>query len=252
MMNNTVRRITLLSRPSLTRVSVRCYSGKQPMAPAQGVNVAPPKPSTAGSTNSLPIRLQSGTGALATELYKSAMKSGDVDKIGKELDSVLKNFENSELTSYMIDPTLTFEKKRKILDAVFRVTNPSPSTHDFLLTVLKEGNFHYVPTITNDYKAMLEARFKATDVSITVADEKQATPSDEIIRRLLELDSDAKINVQKIVDPEIVGGAILSTSEKMLDLSYASSLTELEADLDQTFAQYIQNDEAALRQHLNL
>jgi len=252
MMMNTMRRVSVLQRGMTIASSTMRYYSSKPMAPPQGVNVAPPKPSTAGSTNSLPIRLQSNTGALATELYKSATKAGDVDKVGQELEKVLKNFQGSELASYMTDPTLTFERKRKILDAVFRVANPSTATSDFLLTVLKEGNFHYVPTIANDYQSILEARFKTTDVSITVADEKQSLPSDDVIRRLLELDTGAKINVHKVVDPEIVGGAILSTKEKMLDLSYQSSLTELEADLDQTFAQYVQNDEANLRQSLNI
>jgi len=188
----------------------------------------------------LPLKLYSNSGQLASFYYSESEYShkGEFEAISKALNDF-----NNELTAYprvkeyLLTPTKTKEQKVALVKSLAKGLQLHPLTEGFILSMINTNMIKEFPKVVHDYGLLLKSRSNTVDVTVTLAEKDQPKPKPETVRNLLEYGPEAKINLTVKYDPSIAGGAILSSTDRVLDLSFKKELDRMRATLAQQQAE---------------
>jgi F-type H+-transporting ATPase subunit delta len=137
---------------------------------------------------------------------------------------------NKDLVNLLNSPVVKTDKKIEILNAVFG-KNLSKLTLSFFALLANKRREAFIPEIAKAFDELYK-----TKMNITTAVIKTAIVLDEKLKkRVLEIVKQAapqgEIELVEKVDPSIIGGFVLTISDRQLDESVKHKLAELKKNL---------------------
>ncbi|MCX8118405.1 MAG: ATP synthase F1 subunit delta [Desulfobacterota bacterium] len=170
----------------------------------------------------------------AEALFHMARAEEVLDRVEEELTRLKTGLEsNAELKEFLSNPQVSSEGKRSALSQIFGGT-VSALTLDWLHLVIDQGRQRRLPNIIETFFGLAEeSRQKVTAEVIT------ATPlTEDLIQRLekeLSRASKKRVFLKPMVDPSILGGAIVKIENKIIDGSIRHRLEEIKQEMVKTY-----------------
>ena len=167
----------------------------------------------------------------AKALYKFAVENGDAEEVYELLRSLsFKHAAIDELKRAMLNPNVSDEEKGS--DMLKLVGGkPGSSLDKFLLLCMRNNRSDYLQKITLSYVDLYREDHEIAHVIITTA---VPMPEDElnaiigIVKKRLEAKT---LEIEKRIDPELIGGFTVDINGLVLDASVKRELNELRLQL---------------------
>ncbi|XP_066594453.1 ATP synthase subunit O, mitochondrial [Prorops nasuta] len=185
--------------------------------------------SSSSASNQLiktPIQVFGIEGRYATALYSAAHKNKALQAVEKDLvkfQDLMKT--DKKLCDYVKDPTIKRNIKADGFKAVGTKASLNPATANLLVLLAENGRLNKLDSIINAFKIIM-----AADRGEVVCEVITAKPLDADMKKNLEaslkrfLKKGETILLNTKVNPEIIGGMIVSIGDKYVDMSISSKI----------------------------
>jgi F-type H+-transporting ATPase subunit delta len=165
----------------------------------------------------------------AEALFELGQKSGEGELYADLLDAVAAAIETTpQVQSVLMSPRVPKSEKARFLGDALQ-----GAPRDFVLwlqAVVKRGRQGILREIAREYVALLDAKLNRIRASVTLA-----RKPDDKLRRAIEEGLSRQLKKQVIaaylVEPEILGGAIVRVEDRVLDGSVRRRMTKLRRQL---------------------
>jgi F-type H+-transporting ATPase subunit delta len=170
----------------------------------------------------------------AKSLVDLAVEKGQLEVVRADmqvLQQITKG--NPDVVTLLKSPVIKPDKKQKILAAILegKISNITSMFIQLLVTKGRESN---LPEITTEFARQYNVLNNISKVKITTAVPLDAAIL-SAIKQKVEAGSDKKIEMETAVEPDLIGGFVLETEDRLFD---ASILRDLK-DIKKQFAQNI-------------
>lgn len=137
---------------------------------------------------------------------------------------------SKDLVTLLNSPVVKTDKKVEILSAIFG-KNVSKLTISFFTLLVNKRRESYIPEISKAFDELYKNKMNITTAVIKTA----IGLDDKLKKRVLEIVKQAspngEIELIEKVDPSIIGGFVLTISDRQLDESVKHKLAELKKNL---------------------
>ncbi|SEN61086.1 ATP synthase F1 subcomplex delta subunit [Chitinophaga rupis] len=170
----------------------------------------------------------------AKSLVDLAVEKGQLEVVRADmqvLQQITKG--NPDVVTLLKSPVIKPDKKQKILAAILegKISN---MTSMFIQLLVAKGRESNLPEITTEFARQYNVLNNISKVKITTAVPLDAAIL-STIKQKVEAGSDKKIEMETAVEPDLIGGFVLETEDRLFD---ASILRDLK-DIKKQFAQNI-------------
>jgi F-type H+-transporting ATPase subunit delta len=167
----------------------------------------------------------------AKALFDAAQDQGRVEEVRQELDSFVTALHDvPELDALLRNPQLNPSAKAEALRAL--LANADELVRNFLGLVAEKGRAPLIEEMAGEYEAIVAAEEQILNVEVTTAYELSDREADSIIKRI-EQASGRRVEAERSVDPDLVGGLVLKAGSLELDSSVRGRLNRLRRGLAQ-------------------
>ncbi len=135
---------------------------------------------------------------------------------------------NTELHSFIIDPTTRVEVKNNAISEIFADVNGV--TKNLFQLLLENKRFEILSGIATEYNKQFEEMNGMETATVTTAIAMDAELEAKVLSKILTF-SNKKVNITNIVDPAIIGGFILRIGDQQYNASVANRLQVLKREL---------------------
>lgn len=173
-----------------------------------------------------PIQVFGLEGRYATALYSAASKTKQLDAVEKELVNLQNSFKtDTRFSDFVLNPTL---KRQVKIDAVKQIASKiqlSPPSTNLLGLLAENGRLRNLNGVINSFKVIMAAHRGDLPCEVITA-----KPLDDALKQELQTALKAftkkgeNIQLELKVDPNIIGGMIVSIGDKYVDMSIASKI----------------------------
>ncbi|KAF4551957.1 ATP synthase subunit 5-like protein [Elsinoe fawcettii] len=217
-------RSAAIARPAYTpAIATRFYA-----APASQANTKPPVP------------LFGIDGTYASALYTASAKTGDLDAVGKVLETAHQTLKSDpKLQQILAAPSLSAEDKKSIIAELVKTigAGSNETVKNFLATLAENNRLSTLEGVAEKFGTLMSAHRGEVELTIT-----SAAPLDAKVIRQLEtavgksqfVGQGKKLKVVPKVNPEIRGGLIVEVGDRTIDLSVASKMAKMNKLLKDT------------------
>jgi F-type H+-transporting ATPase subunit delta len=165
----------------------------------------------------------------AEALFDLAGRSGQADRYTDLIDAVAAAIQSTpKVNAVLMSPRIPKAEKARFLGAALK-----DAPRDFVLwlqAVVKRGRQGILREIAAEYLRLVDQQQNRVRASVTLAKEP-----DEKLRRTIEdqlsRQMDKQVIAAYLVDPEILGGAIIRVGDRVLDGSVRRRMTKLRRQL---------------------
>jgi F-type H+-transporting ATPase subunit delta len=165
----------------------------------------------------------------AEALFDLAGRSGEADRYADLIDAVAAAIQSTpKVNAVLMSPRIPKAEKARFLGAALK-----GAPRDFVLwlqAVVKRGRQGILREIAAEYLRLVDQQQNRVRASVTLAKEP-----DEKLRRTIEdqlsRQMDKQVIAAYLVDPEILGGAIIRVGDRVLDGSVRRRMTKLRRQL---------------------
>ena len=175
-------------------------------------------------------------GRYAKALFEFAQQEGEIETVNQDLalvKSILK--ENHELKAVIESPVIFPDKKNGIFKDVF-TGKISDITFGFLSLIIKKKREPAISSICDEYLALYNIHHNIKIAHVTTA--APMTPElTESLRKLLEEDTRATIQITTSVDEKIIGGIMVQIDGYLFDASLLTRINKLRAEFSHNIYQ---------------
>ena len=166
-------------------------------------------------------------GRYASALFDLASESGTVSAVESDLEKLDSAIgESAELEALIRNPQVSRDDASKVMDSVADVLDISDLTKNFLGVLSANRRLAVLPEIIRAFSAIAAgARGEATaDVTSAHAlGEGQV----EALRQKLEAREGRNVKIKTSVDPDLLGGLVVTIGSKRIDSSIRTRLNSL-------------------------
>jgi len=163
----------------------------------------------------------------ATAFFELAKEQSQIDAIGADLEKLAVLAEaDSDIKSFMHNPTLRREDQAAALQAVAEHLKLSKLTAQFLGTLAMKRRLDTLALVVKNVAAQIAAHKGETTAYVTAAqalDQKQIGDIAANLKQVLNME----VRVVLTVDPGIMGGLIVRVGSKLIDSSVRTKLDRL-------------------------
>ena len=135
---------------------------------------------------------------------------------------------NTELSTFIQNPTISVEVKESALLEVF--ANINGVTKGFFHLLFENKRFEILEAIAVSYSNLFDSANGVEVANVTTAFPMDADLEAKVSAKIAAL-SDKKVTIKNIVDPAIIGGFILTIGDKQYNASIANRLQVLRKEL---------------------
>jgi F-type H+-transporting ATPase subunit delta len=162
--------------------------------------------------------------------FNSDLASGNLEKkleIFEIIQDVFKK--NPDLIKFLEAPQISFEDKKIALESLFQKKLDASHYH-FLFYLIEKRRLRYLGQIAQEYRMMVNQHLGIWEAKIITA--VPLTPEiEKTLKEKLENFYRKKIKLNKEIDPNIIGGAILVVANEMIDWSVKGRLKKMKENL---------------------
>lgn len=167
-------------------------------------------------------------GRYAKSLIDLAVETSQLDVIFGDLKLLQEACRtNRDLVNFLRSPVISADKKEKIFHVLFdgRVRELMAR---FCILLIRKGRESNLPEIAEAGIRQFRSIRHIRQVKITTAVPLDEALTEDLVRRITEEIPDRRIELEKAVDPELIGGFILETENTVFDASIARDLKDME------------------------
>lgn len=168
----------------------------------------------------------------ANSLLDLAKERNSLEAIKSDLDSFLAVLKATpELRAVLKNPIISPEKKFAIVKSVFGASVQEIVISFFKIVISKgraEVLYETAKEFVNGYNR-INGIIKASVVSAVELTEQNISE----VQRVVEQATQKKVVLETRVDPDLIGGFVLTVGDKQFDASIASSLSKLKKEFTQ-------------------
>jgi F-type H+-transporting ATPase subunit delta len=165
----------------------------------------------------------------AEVLFDIANRSGQPERYAELIDAVAAAVDTiPRVQAVLMSPRVPKSEKARFLGAALKDT-----PRDFVLwlqALVKRGRQRILREVASEYLALVDEKMNRVRASVTLArqpDEKLRRTIEENLGRQLE----KQVIATYLVEPEILGGAIIRVGDRVLDGSVRRRMTKLRRQL---------------------
>ena len=166
-------------------------------------------------------------GRYASALFDLASENGTVSAVEADLDKVGQAIrESDDFANLIRNPQISREAAAKVVDAIAGVLGLSELTGNFLGVLAGNRRLSALPEIIRAFAAIAAAQRGEATAEVTSA---HALTDDQIeqLRQKLEVREGRKVKVRTSVDPDLLGGLVVTIGSKRIDSSIRTRLNSL-------------------------
>jgi len=166
-------------------------------------------------------------GRYASALFDLASENGSVTTVESDLDRIGQAIrESGDLAGLIRNPQVSREAAGKAMEAVADVLGLSALTKNFLGVLASNRRLSALPDIIRAFAAIAAAQRGEATAEVTSA---HALTDDQIeqLRQKLEVREGRKVKVKTSVDPDLLGGLVVTIGSKRIDSSIRTRLNSL-------------------------
>ena len=167
----------------------------------------------------------------AKALYKFAVENGDSEEIYELLKSIsFKHTAIDQLKRAMLNPNVPDEEKGAFM-LQLAGGKPGSSLDKFLLLCMRNNRSEYLQKISLAYVDLYREAHEIAHVVITTAVPMPDAELDSIIAIVKKRLGAKTLEIEKKIDPELIGGFTVDINGLVLDASVKRELNELRLKL---------------------
>ena len=167
----------------------------------------------------------------AKALYKFAVENGDSEEIYELLKSIsFKHTAIDQLKRAMLNPNVPDEEKGAFM-LQLAGGRPGRSLDKFLLLCMRNNRSEYLQKISLAYVDLYREAHEIAHVVITTAVPMPDAELDSIIAIVKKRLGAKTLEIEKKIDPELIGGFTVDINGLVLDASVKRELNELRLKL---------------------
>lgn len=162
----------------------------------------------------------------AKALYEFASEKGNEEKVYEAMKCVASAFAQlPNLSEAMINPVVTREKRKELLNAIAGNDVCAEYTR-FVDLVVEHKREDYFRSISLVYQDIYRKAKNVVTANVVTAVELTSA-EEERFRNVLKQVTDSKVDFEKVVDPDIIGGFVLNVETYQLNASVKSQLNKI-------------------------
>ncbi|TMW53119.1 hypothetical protein DOY81_001847 [Sarcophaga bullata] len=173
-----------------------------------------------------PIQVFGLDGRYATALYSAASKTKQLDQVEKDLNAFQATLkQDKKLREHVTSPIIN----RKVMATALKQSADklrwAPSTSNLLGLLADNGRLKHLDGIINAFQVIMAAHRGEVVCEVVTAkplDSSQNKQLESALKAFLKNNQSLKITSR--VDPNIIGGMIVSIGDKYVDMSIASKV----------------------------
>jgi F-type H+-transporting ATPase subunit delta len=166
-------------------------------------------------------------GRYASALFDLASENGVVTAIEADLEKLGAALrESDEFTSLIRNPQISREAAGKAVDAVAALLGLSDLTKNFLGVLSANRRLSALPEIIRAFQAIAAAQRGEATADVATA---HALTDEQVeqLRQKLEAREGRNVKIRTSVDPELLGGLVVTIGSKRIDSSIRTRLNSL-------------------------
>jgi F-type H+-transporting ATPase subunit delta len=165
----------------------------------------------------------------ARALFEAARERGRIDEVREELASFLDAVEEvPELRAVILNPELDPPQKAAALEAV--LAGADELLRNFVRVVSEKGRAPMLDEIGREYELLVAAEEKILSVELTTAYELSDDEAAAIVKQIEDA-SGRRVEAERTVDPDLIGGLVLKAGSLEVDSSVRGRLDRLRREL---------------------
>ncbi len=172
-------------------------------------------------------KLSGVPGRYAQALFELAEESGEIEKVGRDLDALDGLIAESEaLARFIASPLHDTADQTAGVEALMKKLGTGALTREFVRLVAANRRLAMLPAMIAAFRALLAQRRGEVSAEVTSAAELTSAQLKKIAAALKDaLGSDVQIS--NTVDPAIMGGLVVRVGSRMIDTSLRTRLNTL-------------------------
>lgn len=165
----------------------------------------------------------------AEAIFLIASEKNKQEEFKKNLEEVKSVFSsNFELQKIFISPVIPAKVKHNIINGVFN--SMSEDTVNLLHVLVKKHREKMLSSILEEYLKILDAQDKVLNVELYSAAKLTGEQKDNLARELKEV-LKSKIKIEEKVYPDLIGGIIVKTDDRVIDGSLRNYIDQIKEKL---------------------
>jgi F-type H+-transporting ATPase subunit delta len=168
----------------------------------------------------------------ASALFQFAQESKQLDAVYNDMSLVAQVCqENKEFRMLLSSPVVANNKKISVLEALFS-SSISDITMKYLSIITSKGRENIVHDIAEQLIVLYKEHKGILSLELKTAFELKQEERERILKLLKESTKANDIDLTETIDPELIGGFILSWDNKQIDATLQRRLRELKKDFE--------------------
>ena len=168
----------------------------------------------------------------ARSLIGLANERNELELVHKDMQNFKDTIKESrDLALALKSPVLPTEKKKAILDAVFKDVHQF--TKAFFDIITRKNRADLLPEIATEFHKQYNILSGIQVAQITTASPLTSEMREEFISLIKRISDKEKIQLQEKLNKDIIGGFVLTVGDKQIDDSLKSKLNQLRRELVQ-------------------
>ncbi len=160
----------------------------------------------------------------ARSLVTLAQEQGKLAEVNKDFRRMDEIFETSkDLKAVFKSPIIATDKKLAIAKKIFE-GNTSAIVYNFIVLLIKKGREAFLHEIADAFIMQYNVLAGITPVKFSSATKLDAAEVNRIINALKAKENLKEVELTEEVDPELIGGFVLTYGDKMVDASIKNQL----------------------------
>jgi len=163
----------------------------------------------------------------ATELADVVVARGEAQEVKEELADWAEMLRsNEQLHKVFRNPTIPYEQKRKVLNALITRSNVRPITANFLQVLLQNQRLAELGEVNERFEQVLDGRSGVVSAQVTTARPVHQAAQDALKAKLTAL-TGKNVRLSFTTDEEIIGGIVTRIGSTIYDGSVRNQLLQV-------------------------
>jgi F-type H+-transporting ATPase subunit delta len=160
-----------------------------------------------------------------------AKENSSLEELKTDVKEILKAItENNDLDSFLKSPLIKIEKKKAILEQIFKGKINDLSLR-FIMQVADQKREGQLELICREFIRQYNVAHNIAKVRLTTATALDDAQREEIIKFINDNYDFSKVELDEKIDEDLIGGLILRIEDKQIDGSIKRKLQDIKQEL---------------------
>ncbi|KAL3845833.1 hypothetical protein ACJIZ3_003236 [Penstemon smallii] len=177
----------------------------------------------------------SAAGSYANALADVAKSNDTLELTYGDVEKLEKFFASEEVINFFINPTISLEKKREVVDEIAKSSNLQPHVTNFLNILLDMKRIDLIKEIVKEFEIVYNRASNTEIATVTSVVPLESQHLAQIAKGVQNLTGAKNVRIKSVIDPSLVAGFTIrygQSGSKLIDMSVKKQLEEIAEQLD--------------------